>query len=316
MTDRHNDDDERAAEAVLAGLEGERDAVAGVPASDADETLRRLYLETLGLLAYDAEPATPPPELKARLMAALADEEEGGPDRAEDQEPARDEESADADTPEGALPFGPTPEESPPASWTPDEEGPGRRPGGRLPAWVSAVAAVVALAAIGLAGFLWAELESSRDAIARLEQDQQRLTARFEERTLGAEGPEALAELVSAVTMPGVEMCPMRPVGDPPLVPGAFAVLYMPPGERAWYVVARDLEPRDAGVYRVWLHTSEGAVPVGVIEPGGRSSLRLPAESIDPEEMLSVSITVERTGDAAEPDGPMVLFGDEKMQVL
>ena len=313
MTDRNHDDD-RAAEAVLAALEGER--LDDTPAGDteADETLRRLYLETLGLLAYDAEPAAPRPEVKERLMAALGDRDGEAPP------------TPPAAVPEGVLPFE-HPERAPPAEdrGAPAAGGGGpasapepahARPGGRSRIWLAALAALFALAAVGLAGFLWNQLETSRAAIAQLERERSRLVEELESRTAAAAETGNLEEVLAVASRPGIEVCPMRPVGADPVVPEASAMVFMPPEGPKWFLVAHGLEPAGEGVYRVWINTPRGAMPAGVLEPGQRSTLQMPAGLIDPEDMLSVTVTLESEPEARNPDGPMVLFGDQMMQIL
>lgn len=274
-----------------------------------DETLRRLYLETMSLLAYDAEPVEPRPQVKDRLMAAL-----GSPARA-------GEEGAGS----GAEPPGRS------SAVVPFEERVEERAGGRddrrAPAkaggvsWASFAAAVIALLALGLAGVLWVELDRSREALARLEQEQQELTARLEMGEILARDVGRFEDLVRVVSTPGVEICPLRPVGESPLAPGAFAVLYIPPGSRSLYLVASDLEPADRGLYKVWFNTPGGAMPAGVIEVGEgalgeRTTLRIPPDLMDAGSMLSVTVTLEQSPDVDAPTGPTVLYGDEKMQVL
>jgi len=278
----------------------------GMGADGADETLRRLYVETLGLLAYEAEPIAPPPEVKDRLLAALA-------------APSTD----DANDSSVVLAFGPREDE---AATVPS---PIQASPSRWTTWASLVAAIFAVAAIGLAGFLWRELDRSREALVHLEQVQQqlvdRLSAETQAQRILADQTGRLGNLVSVVSTPGVEICPMRPVGDSPVAPGSFAVLYMPPGQESWFLVVSNLRPAAQGVYKVWLSTAEGVVPAGVIDMAdqvdGRVTVRIPPGLLEDGgvlggKMRSATVTLEPAAGAAAPSGPTVLFGNEKMQVL
>jgi hypothetical protein len=297
--------EDRAVLEALALLEAEAPDEAlrapadpGAPADEADarETLRRLYAETLGLLAYVPEPVAPEAGARERLVAAL------------DESPA----DAPALEPEPA----PSAEPAPIAEWA--AAGPPPRRGGRVAPWLAALAAVLLVAAAGLAGWLWLELAAARSSLARLETDRTRLAERLDDQEDLIRRAGGSGEFLAAVATPGVEVCPLRPVGDPPMMPRAYAVLYMPPGSGEWYLLASNLEP-DRGVYKVWIHTPDGAVPMGLLQAGKAATLELdlpPALDERHELMLSITVTLEPSPDMPEPSGPMVLLGDEKMTVL
>jgi hypothetical protein len=294
--------DDQAILAALAALEAEAperalaEELYDAPAQGAADTgdvSRRLSVETLGLLAYAVEPAAVRPEVKGRLMEAL-------PPRT----PAAGE-AVSAEPRSSVVPMvSARAAEAPPAALA------ARRP------WWSAVAAVLAVAALGLAGWLYLQLDHSRAALARAELDRAQLTDRLAQQEAQIRKMRGSGNLVAAVATRGVEVCPLRPVGD--MAPGAFAVLYMPPGDDTWYLVASNLEPTATGSYKVWLNTKDGPMPVGVIEPGKEASLTFPAELAYEHHMQSISVTLEpeRDAEAPKPSGPQVLYGDEKMQVL
>lgn len=301
----------REDETILATLETlEADPAAGSPelaaegagpaggaqASEADETLRRLYVETLGLLPYALEPVAPRQELKERVMAALAGE-------AHAARPAAAERPASRVVPIGA---GRKPAPVPGAPTQPRHS------------WLSAAAAVVALAALALAGVLYLQLDRTRNALAELRLERGQLSTRLDAQEASLRQLRKMDELVSAVATKGVEVCPLRPVGDNPMVPDAFAVLYMPPGDEHWYLAASNLRPSGGGIYKVWLNTADGPMPVGVIGPGNEASLMFPAKIATDHHMVSIIITLESEAQAKAPmpEGPQVLYGDEKMQVL
>jgi hypothetical protein len=271
------------------------------PDAEADVTLRRLYLETLGLLAWDA-PAYAPPERLAEVRSRLRSVVAGGA-----AEPTTGGTAA-------ALP--------PEARVVPIAEG--RESAGssavapRRSPWLTALAAAFAAGAVGLAGWFHVQLDRTQEALARLEADRARLAERLDRQEELIRKSAGMSDLVTAVSTAGVEICPLRPVGNPALHPKAFAVLYMPPGSGQWYLLASNLE-RGPGVYKVWLNTPNGDVPVGVLEPGADSALEfeLPPDIDQRHElMLSITVTLEPSPDMPDPSGPMVLFGDQKMKVL
>ncbi len=271
-------------------------AVPGAPrASETDETLRRLYLEALGLLPYALERAAPRPELKERLMAALAGE--GAP------RPAARETRASRVVPIAA---GRKPAPVPAA------------PPARRHVWLSYVAAAVALVALGLAALLYLQLQKTQSTLAEMRLERGQLTTRLDAQEASLHQIGTMSELISAVATKGVEVCPLRPVGDKPMVPDAFAVLYMPPGDEHWYLAASNLTPSGGGVYKVWLNTADGPMPVGVIDSGNEAGLMFPAQIATDHHMVSIIITLEseEQAKAPMPEGPQVLYGDEKLKVL
>ncbi len=317
MNDRFQDED-RAIEEALEAF-----SAPGAQVDGADETLGRLYTETLGLLAYDAEPVAPSAGAKERLLAALsapagqavASGSAAGSAAAADPDPV-------------VVTFGRRPDEP---DATPPVETVAGAPSraSNWSAWASLVAALFAIAAIGLAGFLWRELDHSREALARLEQQQQQLvdqlTSETQAQRILADRTGRLGNLISVVSTPGVEICPMRPVGDSPTAPGSFAVLYMPPGQESWYLVVSNLRPAAHGVYKVWLTTADGVVPAGEIDMAdqvdGRVTLRIPPGVLEDGDVLggkmrSATVTLEPAAGSESPSGPTVLFGNTKMQVL
>ena len=295
MNDSYSREDETIL-AALAAIEGEPERGLGeletAGASEVDETLRRLYAETFGLLPYGLDPVTPRPELKARVLAAL----NGGEAPATPAEPP-DSRVVPIETHRKAAPSGAP---------------------GRHHSWLSALAALVALAALGVAGLLYFQLQKTQSALAEMNLDRGQLTARLDAQEASLRRLREMGELVSAVATKGVEVCPLRPVGDNPMVPDAFAVLYMPPGDEHWYLAASNLTPSGGGIYKVWLNTKDGPMPVGVIQSGDEASLMFPAKIAIDHHWASITITLEseEQAKAPMPEGPQVLYGDQKMQVL
>lgn len=280
--------------------------------SDADATLRRLYVETLGLLAWGAPEAAPPERAKSRLMEAIA------------IRPRLNGVSTRL-APAGSAATGPSPaaEVVPLASARRPAQAPApavteTAPSRRGTRWLAALAAVLAAAGLGLAGWFYVQLDRTQETLARLQGERTRLAERLDQQEELIRRSAGMGRFLSAVSTAGVEICPLRPVGDPALHPQAFAILYMPPGSGEWYLLATNLERSD-GVYKVWLNTPDGAVPVGSLEPGDESALEivLPPDIEQRHElMLSILVTLEPVPDPPDPSGPMVLFGDDVIKVL
>lgn len=311
-----NDDPHREPRAILEALsvleaQAPEDALAApaeeglAPAGDeARETLRRLSVETLGLLAYDAEPVEPRAGARERLLGVLRS-------GARKPEPADDTRAVPLTrTSEAPAAARPDPRPAPPRASRPE---PRRAP------WLATFAASLLLLAVaGLSGWLYLELDRTQEALARLESERARLAQRLDAQEDLIRRAGGSGELLRAVATPGVQVCALRPVGDPPMMPRAYAVLYMAPGSDEWYLLASNLEPAE-GVYVVWLNTPDGALPAGVLEAGEADTLefRLPPPLAERRElMLSIAVTIEPSPESPEPDGPMVLFGDERMTVL
>lgn len=286
-------------EQALARLADER---AAVP-EEVQEVLGRLYVETLGLVVLSEEPVTPSAGAKDRLMAAVAAEREGR--------------GHGSPNPAEVVPFGAssgTQSEPSLSRPEPGAEAPTTAP--RRRSWPAVLAAGLVAAALGLSAWLGAELHQARVALDRLEQEHARMAERLGRQEEVIRRAGASHGLLSAVTRPGVELCPLRPVGDRPPAPGAFAVLYMPPDSEEWYLVASNLDAAPGGVYAVWLNTPEGPVPAGILQGGSEASLRfVPPRLEEQGGMASIAVTLEPAPGLAEPTGPVVLFGDDRMSL-
>lgn len=311
MTDEPRPDTDPDEEAALRALDllasPDRDTTSGLmaEADEVDGVLLRRYLETLGLLGYEAEPMEPSPELEGKILTNLAGNEtqriDPGVVELPDRARARSE-----------IPVPPAPTTTPRRS--------------RAPYWL---AAVFALLTVGLAGGLvWLssqistqrELLASQEAVLTELQESLR-GARAEQSELATANRRALREIESRlglVTNLSTEICPLRPPSKSPQRE-ARGVLYIaddqqhwylkaeglePPEEtriyRLWFVVGNDREPRDAGSFRV----SEGQP----VELGSREM---------PDDTRAAFITVEPAeAESERPNGPVVLYGDEVMTVL
>lgn len=275
------------------------------PEDQADETLRRLYTEVLGLLPLELDPLEPRPEVRDALMARVA------------------EMRARRESGEGAagavVPFAGTSGSLGARETTAPQASSVRR--WRLAAGLAAGIALVSLLGalffglrLGQAESLLARAEVEREALLeRLDElDQERVSRAALERRFAQ-----LGEAMTIATTRGVEVCALRPAGDDPLQPEAFAVLFMAPDREDWYLNANGLErPGTGAVYKVWFNTAQGVVDGGILDPEGRTDLHFGIERLGQEMMLSVAVTIEEDPHAEAPQGPMVLYGDDKMQVL
>ena len=69
--------EQRLVQQLLDGLNDELGLAGSASESDEDETLRRLHIETLGLLPSELEPITPSAGVEERIMASLRGEAGG-----------------------------------------------------------------------------------------------------------------------------------------------------------------------------------------------------------------------------------------------
>jgi hypothetical protein len=249
-----------------------------------DEDERRVcreYLETIGLLAYEAEPMSLAPEVKERLMGAL--------------EPVR----------ATVAPFPSTGSRSPRVER-----------GSRWHDWALPLAAGLVFALLGLSGWQYVQLERQRESIDRLagQLDQaHQQTARLAEYQGRLESVDSRLALV---TSSGVEVCTLKPVGDPAPAESR-GVLFVASDRQHWYLKIDGLLPCPQGrSYQVWFINKEGVtVSGGTFDPKVGVRVELSSETM-PAGTVAVSITLEPAGGSPEPSGPAVLYGDDAMRIL
>ena len=286
------DADRRAAEEALGRLEaGEGMALGALPDPAVPDETARFYAELLGLLAAEPPPVPPSAGLSGRVLAAVR---RGG---------------------RPPVPFPRRVTAAPP---------PRRAP---APRWLAATAAGLLLAVLGLAGYagwLHHRLEAESYTVDRLARELAdtrhraaalaRLQGALERRSV------RLASELSLVATPGVEVCPLAPVGPSPPHPEARGLLFLAPEGESWYVRLANLEPPPPGrAYRVWFLTAGGgAMDGGELVAGAGDELSLTGRRLPgPDRMRGAAVTLERAGASPRrPGGPMVLFGDEKMTIL
>jgi hypothetical protein len=318
-----------AVEALECGSEGSPGAPRIVRATEAGETLARLYTEVLGLISYDLEPLEPSAAAKTRLMAAIQWAEPGRIEDARDPAPptlpepirltsvppAQPTRSAGVPTPApfrsvpsaGAARLSPYETRIPrPTSLTP----PPRRVA--HPArWPLVLAASLALLFAGLSGALYIQLSQQRETLDALGQQLDLERGRAASAVKQARRSEAdalsLREKFALITSPAVEASPMRPPAANPLQPGARGVLFVASDHQHWYLCLHGIEPAPAGkTYKLWFMANEGPVSGGVFtarpgEPVELSSKEMPAGT------KAVKVTLEADPQTPKPAGPEVL---------
>jgi hypothetical protein len=333
MTDER---EEQTILAVLGVLEGAPLAVEG--ADESEETVGRLYVEVLGLLAYQDPPHPPSSALKTRLMTAItvapAGEVQSSRKLSHEVEFTLTEEGPEtAGTAPTAtlrsrrLPRAPLPE---PIPLREEFMGPVRRSvpppvvrPARPRSWVrplalAAAAAIVVL--LGIDGWLTSQFLGQRDAIAQL--SEQLLNERGERVRRSALAATAVHDLnamrrnFSLVTSREVLAAGLKPMGTPsPLQPAAHGILFVAADHQHWYLAIAGLTPSNAGAcYQVWFISPDGPQNAGTFHVSSTSPIELSSPQM-PVGTREVWITVEPATGSKQPTGPQVLAGAQ-FQVL
>ncbi|HEY3568760.1 MAG TPA: anti-sigma factor [Thermoanaerobaculia bacterium] len=285
-----------ALESLERGIEAPRDAVS---LDETSETLSRLYTEVLGLIPYELAPVAPAAGVKTRLMAAIgAEARPAVPMTATAAEPARVAPPVPLQEPRASRPAAPPP--------------PAARPA-RASRWPLALAAVLALALLGLSAWLYSQVGAQRATIAGLRHQLSLERVRSEGavarvRQLENEGFD-LQQNLSLVSSRAVLVSPMRPVARPgqaPLQPDAHGTLFVAADHQHWYMSLQGLQPAPAGqVYKLWFvadhPVSSGSFTARPGEPMALSSQQMPAGT------KGAIVTLESDPNAPAPTGPAIL---------
>ncbi|HEY4589794.1 MAG TPA: hypothetical protein VII86_11245, partial [Thermoanaerobaculia bacterium] len=231
---------------ILAALEGWIDAPPGAPRQDeTTEMLSRLYIEVLGLIPYELAPVSPSAGAKDRLMAAVRGEPL--PAAAEPAQPVMPRMPPPVPIQE--------PRPTPPAIAVQPS---------RVRRWPLALAATLALALLGLSGWLYSRVGAQRATIAGLQRQLSSERAksegaaawvrRHENESLDLRQSLELPVLVSSLR-------PVGPAGQPPLQPDAHGMLFVAADHQHWYLSLQGLQPAPEGqVYKLWFMADR---PVG-----------------------------------------------------
>ena len=315
--DPHDDPrtrEERAAERVLGALEASRlpgaagavDAGAGEP-DGPDELLGRLYTELLGVVPLALDERPPAPGLRQRVLAAASDE--ATLDAVATRGGEVEDGAAGLEDRRAAAAFPPA---APPRAVVPHR--------------LAAAAAALALALVGLgvfAGWLHGRLDVQERTIADLRSSLEETERRADALAAAQDDLERrrldLASQLALVSTPGVEVCPLRPVGET-AEDDALGLLFLSNAQREWYVRVARLDPPPEGrVYVLWFQMDgDRYVSAGRLEPGAGETIGLSGtEMPTPDEMTGAAVTLERAGPPPDrPAGPVVLFGDERIGMV
>jgi uncharacterized coiled-coil protein SlyX len=281
---------------ILAALE--EPETGAFAATEADETLARLYTEVLGLVPYELEPAAPRPEVKSLLLSTIRGDETLPGDETQEMEPRP------------ALPAPPVPVPVPtPSREMTSREVPAARgmamSARRRSVWPMALAAALILALGGLCGWLFLRQAHMEETIASLERA---LATQRQDAEQSVAGMQAAMERMrvnfALVTAPAVKVSPLRPV-DPQSQ--ARGILFVAADNQHWYLTVHDLPPappdRD---YQLWWVAAEGTFSGGVFDPGDGEKVELYSETM-PAGTRDVMITLEPARGGPKPTGPEVL---------
>jgi hypothetical protein len=289
--------------AALEALERGIDAPGGPARSDETaEMMARLYTEALGLVPYELDPVAPAAGVKARLMAAISGDE---------TRPAPVAEPVRAAAPAPAVPLRASQEMRIPPRMA--GAGAAARPA-RPRRWPLALAAMLALAMLGLSVWLYSQVGAQQATIASLRNELSRERSRSEGAIAKVRQLETdtldLNEKFSLVTSPAVLVSPMRPVakpGQPPVQPGARGVLFVAADHQHWYMTLRGLQPAAAGqAYKLWFMADTGAVSAGSFSAQPGAPIELSSQHM-PAGTKGVLVTLEADAQAPAPSGPEIL---------
>jgi hypothetical protein len=261
------------------------------------ETLRRLYTEVLGLIPYEAEPVAPSSGARDRLLAALAGDE---------TQPA----PAATAAPVVAAPV-PIRASQEMKTYRPPMAGAASIPTRVRSRWPLAMAAALALLALGFSGWLYTRVQEQDRTISRLNQElalerTQAAGAYAQIRRLETDA-RGMDEKLTMLTARAAMVAPMKPVGAAPVQPAARGVLYVADDHQHWYMTLHGLAPADAGkTYKLWFVGGQGPVSAGTFTARTGDRVELSSRQM-PADTKAAMVTLESDPKAAAPTGPEVL---------
>ncbi|HVT14791.1 MAG TPA: anti-sigma factor [Thermoanaerobaculia bacterium] len=308
------------------------------PPDSESETLKRLYLELLGLVPFELEPLAPRPEVKRRLMARIAggeavrgqDAASGLPETAAGsagssalQEPGPRRLDEDAPVTAGSAGSAVDAASAVPAVSTMSAGGgPGGpvqlllpRPARQTIRWRVVLAAALILALAGLASWMYRALVQQDQTIARLallrESEDRRVERALIQASRAREELDELRSKLALVTSPGVEISPLRPVGSSAAQPDAHGTLFVAADHQHWMLTLHGLGPAGpARCYQLWFLSDAGPVSGGVFnaQPGAPAEL---SSRHMPLGTKGVLVTEELGSGSRAPSGPEILRAAE-----
>jgi hypothetical protein len=179
-----------------------------------------------------------------------------------------------------------------------------------------ALAATVALACLGLAGWLFVQLDEQRAQSARLQSQMRQLSERQTELEAMQAQLTALRRNVGLMTSPGVLACSLRPETLVSPQPAAKGLLFVAPDHQHWYLSLRGLAPAPPGqAYQLWWDADAGMVSGGTFEVEPGRAVELTSDTM-PRGTGAVVITLEPAGGSPQPRGLQVLAGNQMQQLL
>lgn len=288
-------EDQAILEALDAFAMGAMDE--GSTAGSADEALRRLYVEVLGLLPASLDPVVPDDRVWQRLAADM-----GGQPVAERAPAALSAPIAPDATPSDP-PATPRATTIPFASAGPSLSRTAMR---RHSRWPLALAATLAFALAGLSLYLLRNLDEQSDLVASLyvklaASERQTADARLTQGKLAE-----IKEKYSLVTNPGVSINRLASTGEQ-IPSNASGILFVAADHHHWVLCLEGLPPADAGKgYQLWFMGESAAVSGGTFTAHPGEMVELSAESM-PAGTKAILITLEPAAGSPLPSGPRVL---------
>lgn len=298
MSERYDDPEAIAALAVLDGLGrvgGPDETSVPEAEDDVERLLRRLYLETTGLLPYALEPEPVEASLRGRILTSIVGD-------LTQEVPV-----LPVDEPAVLLPVEtglPARVEAPPfrvaRAASPS----------RWPRRLALAAGIALVAGLGLwIAFLRSEVRAGEARLAWAERE-------WKASAEASRG--ALAELTerfARVTAPAVTIFPLHcPTGRGPAA-NARVYVYVPPDRREWELAAHGLTPEPPGRdYQVWFLVGDRPMNGGCFNVrDGRVVLSMPERA--PAGATGVAVTIEPKGGSPRPTGEMVLVAHEPIRL-
>jgi len=247
----------------------------------------RAYTELFALLAYTAEPATPRPETKARILAGLPGAE-SRLDLASVSEmtlvkfPARTAVAASSAASVAAA--------------------------ARPPRAAFALAAALAFCLLGM-GYFFGRTQEQRVTIARLEGDLDAAEARAAVLQIQSADLERIREHFEMITRVARHAYPMRPMENGSPSRPLNGTVFVCGQHQQWYLNVRGLRPAPpAHEYHMWFVTAKGMIDAGAVEiKDGTAELNAPNMPVGTK---GFAITLETAGPHAKPQGALLLLGD------
>jgi hypothetical protein len=180
--------------------------------------------------------------------------------------------------------------------------------------WALPLAAVLALAAIGIGFHDWRvgqQLGEARQQLAAVQQEREQLAARLQSQGAVPAMDAKMRDLrshLALVTSSGSLVCALRPS------PGTHArdaagVLYVAADHQHWYLRAQNLPPPGDGLaYRLWFLVGDQPVHAGAFTMEGNEAVM--SSPTMPKGTSAALVTVEPAGELGKrPRGPVILYG-------